>query len=115
MTTIDAQTRAERHNKRTAKRFPLFAAGGVLHEVVEPWTSDSVREMEDVYQERTTAFRRQQYADGARMRNDVLLGIGPVATRSLDRFFARTYPHKGEYFCEFWRKQLARLQEAERE
>lgn len=106
---IDHQLRAERHNKRTAKRFPLFAAAGVLHEVVQPWTAQSVERMVDGYQERMTAFRRQQHADGARMRGQVMGAIGPEATLELDRRFARTYPHKSEYFAEFWRQEHGRL------
>jgi hypothetical protein len=106
VTTLDYQTRADRHNKRVAQRFPLFAAGGVLHEVVKPWTADTVEDMETSYRERTIADRRAMYARGAAYRRKAAARMTPDELREHDRRFARTYPHKPEYWADFWRAVL---------
>lgn len=117
MTTLDYQTRADRHNKRTAKRFPLFAAGGVLHEVVKPWTADSLAEIAEEHECRTREYRRAAYAHGAELRDLCVAMLPPDEMHALDRRFARAYPHKGEYFADFWWRQfrrIARANEAQR-
>lgn len=106
MTTIDAQTRADRHNKRTAKRFPLFATAGVLEQVLEPWTARTVEDMQTSYRERTVADRRAMYARGAAYRRQAAERMTPDELREHDRRFARTYPHKPEYWADYWREIL---------
>jgi hypothetical protein len=106
MTTLDYQTRAERHNRRVAKRFPLFAAAGVLEQVVEPWTAQTVGDLETTYRERTIADRRATYALGALLRRQAAERMTPDELREHDRRFARTYPHKPEYWADFWREIL---------
>lgn len=106
MTMLDYQTRAERHNRRTAKRFPLFASAGVLAEVVKPWTAESVERMVDDYQDAVTQTRRAGYRRGAELRAQAAELATPEFIHALDRAFARTYPHKPEYWCDYWAKHL---------
>jgi hypothetical protein len=102
----DAQTRADRHNRRVAKRFPLFAATDTLTQVVEPWTAQTLVDLERTYRERTIADRRAMYATGAAYRRQAAERMTPDELREHDRRFARTYPHKPEYWADFWRRQV---------
>ncbi len=108
---LDARV-AERHNRRVAEALPLFAADpAVLDSVARRWTADSVAQAREETRRAMDEFHQAQAAVAASVRNLVAALVSPEELAALDAYRARTYPASAAYSCDFWRKQLKRLQE----
>ena len=102
---------ADKRNKRAEAQNPLFAAAGILHEVVHVWTPEDVRQEHEEHQAKLAEGERRMLERAQRMRKDFAALVSPEQLAEADRQWAESQmPKVGAYECEYWRKMLEQLE-----
>lgn len=101
-----AEKTAVRLNKKTANKYPLFEAAGILEKQTPEEIEARYSKHNNDYAQKMIAMWNSNAKEAAERVRQVAAIIPEEKLKELEAYRVRTFPHEAEYDLSFWKKHL---------